>query len=88
MSNSRHPYTYAADYIRILAGYGEGGTKLSRSDASRIRQGIATAIGMDDADLAARLSAHYQANESALTAMAAEAVAAAIGLGDSPMGDK
>ena len=61
--NSRHPYTYAADFIRTLAGYGEGGTKLSRSDASQIRQGIAKAIGMNDHELACRLSEAFQAGE-------------------------
>lgn len=77
-SDSRHPYTYAADYVRILAGYGASGTKLSRADASKIRQGIATALGMDDAALAEKLSAFYKANEEGLTAMAAEAVASAL----------
>lgn len=38
MADSRYPYTYAADYIRGIAGYNENGTKLSRSDASQIRQ--------------------------------------------------
>ena len=78
MSDSRFPYTYAADYVRILAGYGPIGTKLSRGDASRIRQGIAAALGMDDAELAMRLAAHYKANEDGLTAVAAECVVSAI----------
>jgi hypothetical protein len=36
---------------------------LSRGDASRIRQGIAEAIGMDDHELACRLSDYFQANQ-------------------------
>lgn len=59
---SRHPYTYAADFIRGLAGYNSDGTKLSRSDASTIRQGIADVLGMKDEELAIKLSERYQAN--------------------------
>ena len=66
-TDTRYPYTYAADYVRNLAGYGEQGTKLSRSDASHIRIGIATALGMDDAELARKLADHYKANEDAIT---------------------
>jgi hypothetical protein len=53
---SRHPYTFAADFIRAVAGYNEFGTKLSRYDASQIRQAIAKVIGMDDHELACKLS--------------------------------
>lgn len=61
--DSRYPYTYAADYVRSLAGYGEdGSTKLNRSDASRIRSEIAAAIGMEDAELARKLADRYNAN--------------------------
>ncbi len=66
-ADTRYPYTYAADYVRSLAGYGHGGTKLSRSDASQIRGGIAKAIGMDDEELARKLADHYKANEDAIT---------------------
>lgn len=66
-NDSRYPYTYAADFVRGLAGYGEGGTKLSRADASQVRQGIAAALGMDDAELARKLADHYKANEAAIT---------------------
>lgn len=54
--DSRYPYTYVCDFIRSLAGYSENGTKLSRSDASTIRQGIAFAIGMEDKRLAELLA--------------------------------
>jgi hypothetical protein len=53
---SRHPYTYACDFIRGLGPVGAGGVVLSRADASQIRQGIAAAIGMDDEELAMKLS--------------------------------
>lgn len=64
--DTRYPYTYAADYVRSLAGYGEQGTKLSRSDASQICAGIAIALGMEESELARRLADYYKANENAL----------------------
>jgi hypothetical protein len=78
-TDTRYPYTYAADYVRSLAGYGEGGTKLSRGDASQIRQGIAKALGMDDAELARKLADHYKANEEAITEHSAAEFLAAMG---------
>ena len=56
VKDARYPYTYACDFIRALAGYNEGGTKLSRSDASKIIEGIALAIGMEDRKLAELLA--------------------------------
>ena len=64
--DTRYPYTYACDYVRSLAGYNNGGTKLSRSDASQIRHGIASAIGIDDEKLASMLADYYKANEDAI----------------------
>jgi hypothetical protein len=49
---SRHPYTYASDYIRHLAGYNSDGTILSRSEASKILEGVASVIGMTHEELA------------------------------------
>lgn len=66
-TDTRYPYTYAADYVRSLAGYGEHGTKLSRADASQIRSGIAKALGMEDVELANKLADYYKANEDAIT---------------------
>lgn len=59
---SRHPYTYACDLIRAIPGPAQDGfsCKLSRSEASQIRQKIAEVIGMDDAELAELLSVAYQ----------------------------
>ncbi len=76
-TDTRHPYTYAADYVRSLAGYGEHGTKLSRSDASQIRGGIAKALGMDDVELANKLADYYKANEDAITDKSVAAFVAA-----------
>lgn len=53
---SRHPYTYAADFIRALGPVNSDGVVLSRSEASQIRQGIAAALGMNDEELAIKLS--------------------------------
>ena len=71
--DGRYPYTYACDYLRSLAGYGEHGTKLSRSDASQIRSGIAAAIGMDDDELARKLADYYKANEDEISEKSAQA---------------
>ena len=70
MSDGRYPYTYACDYIRGLAGYNESGTILSRGDASKIRSGIAEAIGMDDVELANKLADYYKRNEKRLSDLA------------------
>lgn len=75
MSDSRYPYTYACDYIRAFGGHRHEGTKLSRSDASQIRQAIANAIGMDDEELAKKLADYYKANEDALTEKSVQAFA-------------
>ena len=75
---SRHPYTHAADYIRSLAGYNSQGAKLSRSDASQIRSGIATAIGMDDHELAIKLSDYFQVHRDEIAAQGTEQLMAAI----------
>ncbi len=73
--DTRYPYTYSCDYLRGLAGYGEGGTKLSRADASQVRHGIAEAIGMTDDELARKLANHYKENQDALTKKSCEAFA-------------
>lgn len=68
--DTRYPYTYAGDLIRHWAGYGDTGTKISRSDASQIRQGVAKVLGMDDEDLAKRLADFYKANQDSLSSEA------------------
>jgi hypothetical protein len=62
--DSRYPYTYSCDMIRKLGGYVDGSTRLSRSDASQIRQGIAQIIGVSDKNLACVIADFYLANES------------------------
>lgn len=76
MSDTRYPYTYACDYVRSLAGFGEGGVKISRSDASTIREGIALALGIDDAEIARKLADYYKRNEPEIDARSAAAVTA------------
>jgi hypothetical protein len=58
---SRHPYTYACDLIRCVSP-----KNLSRCDASKIRQTIAEALGIEDEELATKLSEYYQKNEERL----------------------
>jgi len=79
MSDSRHPYTHAADLLRMH--YGPSGTKLSRSEAAQIRQVIAKAIGMSDEELAVKLSEYFQANQPAISDQNAKAFIAAFGVG-------
>lgn len=57
---SRHPYTHAADFIRMIPSHGKNGCVLSRSDASQIRKKIAEVIGMNDEELAIKLSNAFQ----------------------------
>lgn len=64
MNDSRYPYTYACDFIRTLGPVNSGGVVLSRSDASRIRAGIAKALGMDDKELAEKLADAQLISES------------------------
>lgn len=65
--DTRYPYTYACDLIRTMVGFSRDGTKLSRSDASQIRRGIAEVLDMNDYDLAIKLADHYKSNEAAIT---------------------
>ncbi|EOZ4881808.1 hypothetical protein ACSETC_31125 [Pseudomonas aeruginosa] len=76
--HSRYPYTYASDYIRNVAGYGEGGTKLSRSDASQILNSISEIIGMPKEEMARKLADYYLENQEAISEQAAKELAAAI----------
>ena len=64
ITDGRYPYTHSADLIRMAAGYGQHGTKLSRCDAGKIRQMFAKALNMDDEALAKVLANYYLANQS------------------------
>lgn len=77
---SRHPYTYAADFIRALGPINENGLVLSRADASQIRSGIAKAIGMNDEELAIKLSEAEQSKTQEDTDAQVERVMRSIGL--------
>lgn len=48
---SRHPYTYSADFIREIVGPDVG-----RSEASQLRQALAKIIGIEDEELASKIS--------------------------------
>jgi hypothetical protein len=54
--DSRYPYTHACDFIRVIAGYNKGGTKISRADASRITSAIADILDMEHHDLACKIA--------------------------------
>jgi len=56
MTDSRYPYTYACDFIRMVGPVGPKGVVLSRSDASQILQRIADVLSMDDHELACKLA--------------------------------
>jgi hypothetical protein len=56
MADSRYPYTYACDFIRMAGPFGPEGVVLSRSDASQIRQSIADVLNLDDHELACKLA--------------------------------
>jgi hypothetical protein len=61
MNDSRFPFTYSCDLIRSFVG-----AHLPRAEASRIRSGIADALGISDESLAETLANHYKANEAAI----------------------
>jgi hypothetical protein len=73
MKDTRYPYTYAADFIRGVAGYNKEGTKLSRSDASVIRCTIAEVLGLHDDEVACKIADHYLANKEKIDQEAADA---------------
>jgi len=68
VNDTRYPYTYACDLVRLFAGYNASGTVLSRSEASKIRQGIAEVLGIDDEELARKFADYYQLHQDDLTA--------------------
>lgn len=78
---SRHPYTFAADFIRHHAGYNEEGTGtlLSRAQAGQIRKAIAAVLGITDEELAIKLSEAYQRNMDAYVQADVEALSKAMG---------
>jgi predicted protein tyrosine phosphatase len=67
MTDSRYPYTYAADYVRAFVTdfneeIGMRTTTMSRSEAAQARKAFAIALGMDDAELARKLADAYLAD--------------------------
>jgi hypothetical protein len=79
---SRHPYTYAADYVRSLPQErGDDGIscKLSRSDASQIISGIAEALSMERRLLAIQLSEYFQKHQDEIAQRTVAAIARHMG---------
>lgn len=66
--DTRYPYTYAADCIRMVAGYNRDGAKISRCDAGVIRSLIATVTGIDDETLAKMIADYYLKNKELMEA--------------------
>ena len=52
MSDSRYPFTYACDYIRMLVGDDYGKGLISRSAAAQMMQIISDALGQTDGHFA------------------------------------
>jgi len=71
--DTRYPYTYACDLIRSVAGHNADGTKLSRSDASEIRELFSSVLGIGDEELAKKLADYYLENDEAISRKSAEA---------------
>lgn len=53
MNEDRYPYTYACDMLREIC------SKLSRYEASKIRQLFANILDINDEELANKLADHY-----------------------------
>lgn len=82
MEDTRYPYTHACDYIRMIAGYNTHGTKISRSDASNIRQEMSKILGIDDEEMANRLADYYLENKDKLAEQSAKDFQLAIRYGE------
>lgn len=76
--DTRYPYTYSCDYLRTFGGHDAGGVRLSRADASQIRQAIAVAIGMSDEELANKLADYYLANEQEVNEVGTRRIVSAL----------
>jgi hypothetical protein len=63
----RYPYTYAADLMRMTIGYNEEGAKISRLDASLLRQLISKVMDLNDWDVADQLATYYLDIQQELT---------------------
>ena len=74
--DTRYPYTYACDFIRSLAGYGPGGTKLSRADASKIRSSFSSILKLPDEEVAKKLADYYLAHKEEIAEEDAKALVA------------
>jgi hypothetical protein len=67
MEDSRYPYTYAADMLRLLVP-----TKLSRSESSQIRHFIAKILNISDEELAKKLADYFKEHADEYTEKAVQ----------------
>lgn len=81
-NDTRYPYTYADDYIRAIAGYIQpgmtSGTKIYRSDASKIIEAIANVIEMPKEELASKLADYYLEHQTEIDEKSSEEFLATI----------
>lgn len=60
-ADTRYPYTYAADYLRMKIGDDYGKGPISRAAAAHAKALIAKAIGIDERVVACKLADAYLA---------------------------
>ena len=59
--DTRYPYTYAADYLRMKIGDDYGKGLISRAAAAHAKALIAKAMGIDEREVACKLADAYLA---------------------------
>lgn len=59
----RFPYTYAADHIRTILKVDRDDPLVSRAQAARLKSELARILGMDEAELAAKIANDYLAKQ-------------------------
>lgn len=62
--DSRYPYTYAADYLRMFVGDDYGKGLISRSAAAAIHHEISRIIGMNEEEMAKKIADKYLETQS------------------------
>ena len=76
--NSRYPFIIAIDYLRDVGGVDKDGLRLNRSDASRMLDAIAIALGWTKDQMAVTLADYAMANSDRLAKEAADRLITAI----------
>lgn len=62
-TDTRYPYTYAADYIREEVGMRDGSTILSRADAARAIDATAVVFGISAYEFSCKLADAFLAKQ-------------------------